>query len=126
MAQMAEEHQNSMEDVKRIFTKVNRKMAENLDEVTQERDNYEDQVDQLKQRLRTSEDRLQRVIREKRESIEVLKSDFAQVLDIAKQEVQRKYGFELKQLKRSVIHLKNKLIEEIDGKQRLINQIQQC
>ena len=123
MAQMAEEHQNSMEDVKRIFTKVNRKMAENLDEVTQERDNYEDQVDQLKQRLRTSEDRLQRVIREKRESIEVLKSDFAQVLDIAKQEVQRKYGFELKQLKRSVIHLKNKLIEEIDGKQRLINQI---
>lgn len=34
MAQMADEHQNSMEDVKRIFTKVNRKMAENLDEVT--------------------------------------------------------------------------------------------
>ena len=96
MAQMAEEHQTSMEDVKRIFTKVNRKMAENLDEVTQERDNYEDQVDQLKQRLRTSEDRIQRVVREKRDSIEVLKSDFAQVLDIAKQEVQRKYGFELK------------------------------
>ena len=34
-----------MDDVKRIFTKVNRKMAENLDEVTQERDNFEDQVD---------------------------------------------------------------------------------
>ena len=116
IAQMADEHQNSMDDVKRIFTKVNRKMAENLDEVTQERDNFEDQVDQLKQRLRTSEDRLHRVIREKRENVEVLKSDFAQVLDIAKQEVQRKYGFELKQLKRSVIHLKNKLIEEIDGK----------
>ena len=77
MAQMAEEHQNSMDDVKHIFTKVSRKMAENLDEVTQERDNFEDQVDQLKQRLRTSEDRLQRVIREKRENIEVLKSDFA-------------------------------------------------
>ena len=41
----------------------------------------------MKQRLRTSEDRLQRVIREKRENIEVLKSDFAQVLQIAKQEV---------------------------------------
>ena len=45
MAQMAEEYQNSMDDVKRIFTKVSRKMAENLDEVTQERDNFEDQVD---------------------------------------------------------------------------------
>lgn len=66
-----------MENVKRIFAKVNRKMAESLDEVTQERDSYEDQVDQLKLRLRTSEDRLQRVIREKRESIDVLKSDFA-------------------------------------------------
>ena len=112
-----------MDDVKRIFAKVNRKMAENLDEVTQERDNFEDQVDQLKQRLRTNEDRLQRVIKEKRENVEVLKSDFAQVLDIARQEVQRKYGFELKQLKRSVIHLKNRLIEEIDGRQRTVVQI---
>ena len=42
MSQMAEEYQNSIDDFKRIFTKVNRKMAENLDEVTQERDNYED------------------------------------------------------------------------------------
>lgn len=34
MQQMAEEHQISMEDVKRIFSKVSRKMGENLDEVT--------------------------------------------------------------------------------------------
>jgi len=34
MSQMAEEHQHSMEDVKRIFAKVSRKMAESLDEVT--------------------------------------------------------------------------------------------
>lgn len=47
-----------MEDVKRIFAKVNRKLAEQLDEVTQERDSFEDQVDQLKARLRSSEDRL--------------------------------------------------------------------
>ena len=45
MQRMAEEHQNSMDDAKRIFAKVSRKMAENLDEVTQERDNFEDQVD---------------------------------------------------------------------------------
>ena len=126
MSQMAEEHQHSMDDAKRIFAKVSRKMAESLDEVTQERDNFEDQVDQLKQRLRSNEDRLQRVFREKKEDVNVLKGDFSQVLDIAKQEVQRKYGFELKQLKRCVIHLKNKLIEEIDQKQRLLNQLQQC
>ena len=58
-----------MEDAKRIFVKVNRKMAESLDEVTQERDSFEDQVDQLKQRLRSNEDRLQRVIREKKEDV---------------------------------------------------------
>lgn len=63
-------------------------------------------------------------MREKRDSIDVLKSDFAQVLETAKQEVQRKYGFELKQLKRAVIHLKNKLIEEIDNKQRIVAHIQ--
>lgn len=37
--------------------------------------------------LRANEDRLQRVLREKRETIDVLKSDFAQVLEIARQEV---------------------------------------
>ena len=42
MEQMADEHQNSMEDAKRIFAKVSRKLAENLDEMTQERDNFED------------------------------------------------------------------------------------
>ena len=47
-----------MSDAKRIFAKVSRKMAESLDEMTQERDQYEEQVDSLKQRLRTSEDRL--------------------------------------------------------------------
>jgi len=125
MTEMADEHQSSMEDVKRIFVRVNRKLAESLDKATQERDQYEDQVDQLKQRLRKSEDRLQRVIREKRENIDVLKSDFAQVLEIAKQEVQRKYGLELKQLKRCVIQLKHKLIEEIDSKQRTLTQVQQ-
>ena len=123
---MDEENTHSLNNAKRIFTKINRKMAENLDEVTRERDNYEDQVDQLKQKLRQNEDKLQRVIREKKEDVDVLKGDFAQVLDIAKQEVQRKYGFELKQLKRCVIHLKNKLIEEIDQKQRLVSQLQQC
>ena len=45
MVQTTEEHQAAMENVKRIFAKVNRKMAESLDEVTQERDSYEDQVD---------------------------------------------------------------------------------
>ena len=115
-----------MDEVKRIFAKISRKVAEQLDLVSQERDQFEDQVDSLKQRLRTSEDRVQRVIREKRETIDLLKTDFAQVLEIAKQEVQRKYGFELKQLKRCVIHLKNKLTEELDSKQRLLAQIQQC
>lgn len=42
MAQMADDHQNSLDDVKRIYSKINLKMAENLDEVTQERDNFED------------------------------------------------------------------------------------
>ena len=51
-----------------------------------------------------------RVIQDKKEHIAMVKNDFAQVLEVAKQEVQRKYGFEIKQLKRSVIHLKNRLI----------------
>lgn len=38
MSEMQAEHENSMSDAKRIFTKVSRKMAESLDEVTQERD----------------------------------------------------------------------------------------
>jgi len=42
MEQMAGEHQQSMEDFKHIFAKINRKMGESLDEVTQERDNFED------------------------------------------------------------------------------------
>ena len=42
MSQMAEENAHSLNNAKRIFTKINRKMAENLDEVTRERDNYED------------------------------------------------------------------------------------
>jgi len=45
LTEMQEEHQSSMDDAKRIFCKVSRKMAESLDEVTQERDQYEDQVD---------------------------------------------------------------------------------
>ena len=31
---MTEEYESSMSDVKRVFTKINRQMAENLDEVT--------------------------------------------------------------------------------------------
>ena len=42
MSEMQVEHESSMSDAKRIFTKVSRKMAESLDEVTQERDQYED------------------------------------------------------------------------------------
>ena len=45
MEQMASEHQQSMEAFKRIFNKINRKMAESLDEVTQEKISFEDQVD---------------------------------------------------------------------------------
>ena len=44
-------------------------------------------------------------------------------MEVAKQEIQRKYGFELKQLKRCVIHLKNKLTEEIELKQKEVQQI---
>ena len=39
---MAEEQSTSMGDAKRIFAKVSRKMAESLDEITQERDHFED------------------------------------------------------------------------------------
>ena len=42
ITQMTTEHESSMSDVKRIFSKINRKMAESLDEMTQERDTFED------------------------------------------------------------------------------------
>ena len=45
MDEIADVQSTSMSDCKRIFAKVSRKMAESLDEMTQERDQYEDQVD---------------------------------------------------------------------------------
>ena len=53
-----------------------------------------------------------------------MQSDFIQVLEVAKAEVARKYGFELKQLKRSIMHLKTKLAEELEGKEREVDQLQ--
>lgn len=52
-----------------------------------------------------------------------MKVDFIQVIEVAKQEVQRKYGFEIKQLKRNVVHLKNRLIDEIERRERSVDKL---
>ena len=68
----------------------------------------------MQDKVRNGDEKMKRVLKEKKEHIQMVKNDSAQLLEIAKQEVQRKYGFEIKQLKRNVIHLKNRLIEQID------------
>ena len=95
-----------------------------MEELAIDKEQLEDALDTLRDRLRTSEGRTQRVVNEKRQNIEIVKSDFKQVIEVARQEVQRKYCFELKQLKRCILHLKNRLSEELDTKQREIDQIQ--
>ena len=50
----------------------------------------------MQEKMRGSDERLQRVIMEKKEHIAMVKNDFVQVIEVAKQEVQRKYVFEIK------------------------------
>ena len=105
-----------VQEVRTLISQVNQKLSGQMEELVIDKEQLEDAVDSLKDRLRTSEGRTQRVVNEKRQNIEIVKSDFKQVIEVAKQEVQRKYCFELKQLKRCILHLKNKLSEELDAK----------
>ena len=55
-----------------------------MEELTIDKEQLEDALDTLRDRLRTSEGRTRRVANEKRQNIEIVKSDFKQVIEVAK------------------------------------------
>ena len=70
----------------------------------------------LQQQLQESEDRADRVLRDKSEHLSALKRDFESVVAVTKQEITRKYQTELIALKRLVIELKNKYSDALEDR----------
>lgn len=84
--------------------------------MTVEKEQIEDDYETVKERFYAANEQVSRVQSENDSQVQSLKEDFAQAMETAKFEVQRNYTFELKQLKRCVLHLKAKLVESLDDK----------
>ena len=60
---------------------VNQKIAGQITELEIDKEQLEDTVDALRDQVRANEERLQRVVREKREDMSMVKEDFVQVIE---------------------------------------------
>lgn len=116
MGSELEEHQEGL-------SLVNDEQQNVIAAMREENENLELEIKEMQGKLEYYEEQLGLVHQDKEQLLLRQKQDFKNTLEVAKQEVKRKYTDELKVLKESIMEMKHRFIEEMVNKENQVKSL---